>query len=155
MNATHHDEIIQQLKDGGFRVTRLRSAVVRELDQAKQPLTAAQLMARLASNGLTPHKTSVYREINFMIEQAIVTRLTFGERQDRFELAAMAHHHHAVCERCGEIEDIDCSSGIRKIEEKLQTRDFQVRFHMVEFIGLCKKCRCGPVPDLDEAQGAR
>lgn len=142
-NGSHQDGIIQKLKSGGFRITRLRNAVVRELDQAAKPLTAAQLLDRLAASGLNPHKTSIYREINFMINHDIVTRLTFGDRQDRFELAALAHHHHAVCEQCGEIEDIDCSSGIRKIEEKLLTRDFQVRFHMVEFIGLCKKCRCG------------
>lgn len=141
MGVGHHENIIRSLKEGGFRVTPLRSAMVRELDQAGKPLSAAQLMERLERSGLRPHKTSIYREIGFLIKQGVVKRLTFGERQDRFELAAMEHHHHAVCERCGEIEDIDCSSGIRKIEEKLYERQFQVRFHMVEFIGLCRRCQ--------------
>ncbi|MBI4733738.1 MAG: transcriptional repressor, partial [Rubrobacteridae bacterium] len=68
--------------------------------------------------------------------------ITFGDKQDRFELAAIEHHHHAVCERCGDIEDVDCFEGMRLIERQLKAIDFKVNAHMIEFFGLCKKCRC-------------
>ncbi len=141
MSMGYYDELIRDLKDRGFRLTKLRKAVLKELDFARKPLSAAEIIEQLKKHGLEPHKTSIYREITFMLEQGIITKITFGERQDRFELAAIEHHHHAVCQSCGEIEDIDCSEGIREIEKMLHAQDFKVNFHLVEFIGLCKNCR--------------
>jgi Fe2+ or Zn2+ uptake regulation protein len=139
----YYDGLIGKLRDAGFRLTTLRKAVLKELDLARKPLSAADIMDRLERQGLKPHKTSVYREINFLLKQQIIIKITFGEKQDLFELAEMKHHHHAACQSCGEIEDIDCSSGIKEIERKLSSRGFKVNFHLVEFIGLCRKCGQG------------
>jgi Fur family ferric uptake transcriptional regulator len=136
----YYDDLIKNLKDTGFRLTKLRKGILKELDSARKPLSAADIMDRLQEQGLIPHKTSVYREISFLLKQEIIIKITFGEKQDLFELADMKHHHHAACQRCGEIEDIDCSAGIREIEKKLDSRGFKVNFHLVEFIGLCRKC---------------
>lgn len=141
MNKTHYDDLISDLKSGGFRLTKVRKAIIKELDLAQKPLSAAELMARLEEHGLHPHKTSVYREIGFLLDRSIIQKLTFGERQDRFELTAFAHHHHAVCQRCGEIEDVGCGDEIRRIEAELKRKGFNVSTHLVEFFGLCEKCQ--------------
>jgi Fe2+ or Zn2+ uptake regulation protein len=137
----YYEQITKKLKASGFRLTKVRKAVLKELDEAQKPLSAADIMDRLAAkHGLRPHKTSIYREIKFLLEQELIIKITFGEKQDLFELADMEHHHHAACQACGDIEDIDCSEGIRKIEEKLGARGFHVNAHLVEFIGLCLEC---------------
>lgn len=132
--------IIQQLKDGGHRLTAVRRNIIEALDASRKPVSVGELTDMLKLKGLSPHKTSIYRELNFMIKEDLVIKITFGEKQSRFELAAMEHHHHAVCEQCGAIEDIDCSGGIRDIEKKLGVQNFKVSSHLVEFIGLCEKC---------------
>lgn len=141
MSKSYYNELIEELKNKGFRLTKVRKALIEELDIAKKPLSANELIELLNDRGLQPHKTSVYRELGFMLEQGIIKKLTFGERQDRFELAAMEHHHHAICENCGEIEDINCVAGIREIEERLREQNFEVSDHLIEFFGLCKKCK--------------
>lgn len=140
----YSEKIIQHLKDGGHRLTKVRRSIIDELDTSRKPLSVPELKKLLESKGLKPHKTSIYRELKFMIDEGLVINITFGDKQRRFELAALKHHHHAVCEQCGAIEDIDCSSGIREIEKKLSGRDFQVNSHLVEFMGLCKKCQLCP-----------
>ena len=135
------EDILDGLRRQGFRITGLRRAVLAYLAEARKPLAAADIMRRLSGEGLSPHKTSIYRELDFLIGRGLINRVNFGERQDRFELSALEHHHHAVCERCGDVADVDCSSGIRKIEETLRSQQFTVRFHMLEFIGLCHKCQ--------------
>lgn len=141
MSKSYYNELIEELKSKGFRLTKVRKALIEELDIARKPLSANELIELLNDRGLQPHKTSVYRELGFMLEQGIIKKLTFGERQDRFELAAMEHHHHAICENCGEIEDINCVAGIREIEERLREQNFEVSNHLIEFFGLCKKCK--------------
>lgn len=141
MNKSYYDDIINQLKDQGFRLTKVRKAIIEILDNAQKPLSAGDIIALLGESGLEPHRTSIYRELNFMLDQRIVNRLTFGERQDRFELLAMEHHHHAICQNCGDVEDIACGEGIRQIEEMLNKQQFKVSSHLIEFFGLCKSCQ--------------
>lgn len=141
MGITFYEDLINDLKSGGFRLTKVRKALIKELDLAQKPLSAAELMSRLEGHGLHPHKTSIYREIGFLLDRGIIKKLTFGERQDRFELTAIAHHHHAVCERCGEVEDVGCGDEIRRIEMELKQKGFSVNAHLVEFFGLCGKCQ--------------
>ncbi|MHB0977505.1 MAG: Fur family transcriptional regulator [Candidatus Aquicultorales bacterium] len=140
MDNSYYDDIISDLKSKGCRLTKLRKAIVFELDNVKKPIAAGELIELLEKRGLKPHKTSVYREIAFMLEQRLLNRLTFGERQDRFELSAHDHHHHAICRGCGSVDDIDCTDGIRQIEEMLGLERFKVSGHLIEFFGLCAAC---------------
>lgn len=141
MSYSYYDGIIKELKNKGFRLTKVRKAIIEVLDIAKKPLSASDIIVLLGECDLTPHKTSIYRELNFMLEQGVINRITFGERQDRFELLAMEHHHHAICQNCGDIEDVECGEEIRKIEQMLKNRNFKVSDHLIEFFGLCKKCQ--------------
>ncbi|HZD60664.1 MAG TPA: transcriptional repressor [Anaerolineae bacterium] len=143
MNRDCFDELIEELRGKGFRITKLRKAIIEELDLARKPLSAVEIADLLKDRRLEPHKTSIYRELGFMLEQGIINKLTFGEKQDRFEIAAMDHHHHAVCQNCGQVEDIECTKDIRKIEDALSAKDFKVDYHLIEFFGLCKNCRKG------------
>lgn len=139
MNSS--SQLLKELKEKGFRLTRVRKALVEEMDLARKPLSVAELKTLLGRRGLCPHKTSVYRALNTLLAEGIVKKISFGEVQSRYELAGMKHHHHAICEKCGEIEDVDCAAGISEIEKALQAQHFQVSCHSVEFFGLCKECR--------------
>jgi Fe2+ or Zn2+ uptake regulation protein len=141
MKTTYYEEIVHELKSKGFRLTRIRKAVIEELDLAKKPLTAAEIIILLEKHGLQPHKTSVYRELNFMLTEGLIIKITFGDKQDRFELSTLEHHHHAVCEKCGGVEDVDCLEGMRMIEKQLAAKNFKINAHMLEFFGLCDTCR--------------
>lgn len=136
----YRKKLLIDLKSKGFRPSGMRLAILEEMELAAKPLPVAELRAALRSRGMNPHKTSVYRALKFMMAEGLVRKVNFGEKQDRFELAAR-HHHHAVCERCGGIEDIDCSSGIMETVETLAARDFLVSRHLVEFIGVCRNCQ--------------
>lgn len=141
MKTSYYDELIKGLKNKGFRLTKIRKAIIEELDLAKKPLSASEIITLLGKHNLKPHKTSVYRELSFMLSEELIIKITFGEKQDRFELAAVEHHHHAVCEQCGDIEDIDCFEGMHLIERQLIALNFKLNAHMMEFFGLCEKCR--------------
>jgi len=133
--------IINELSDKNFRLTKLRKAIVRELNDSQKPQTAGEIIENLAIYGFQSHKTTIYRELTFLLNQNLVKKLNFGENQSRYELQALEHHHHAVCESCGQIKDIDCVEGTREIEKKLANLNFKVKNHLIEFFGLCDKCQ--------------
>lgn len=134
-------DLLQRVKDGGGRLTPLRKAMLLELASSDHLLSVNEMMKRLKGKGLAPHKTSVYREIDFFVEQGLVRRMTLGGREDRFEPAGTPHHHHAVCNGCGEIQHVDLEAHIIRMERQLTRRRFQASSHLVEFFGLCGDCR--------------
>lgn len=140
-NMSHVTTLIDQLRDKNFRITRLRKAVIEELGKSKKPLSAGEIIEYLKKQKIVVHKTSIYRELIFLMEHGVVKKITFGEKKDRFELIIM-HHHHAVCQKCGETEDLFyIEKKIKQMEQTLSEKQFKVKHHLVEFLGLCKKCQ--------------
>jgi Fe2+ or Zn2+ uptake regulation protein len=138
---SHIITLIDQLRDKNFRITRLRKTLIEELGKSKKPLSAGETIDHLKKMKIIVHKTSIYRELIFLIEQGVVRKITFGEKKDRFELTIM-HHHHAVCQRCGETEDLlHIEKKIKQMEQTLSKKQFKIERHLVEFLGLCKTCQ--------------
>src|SRR3989344_2130642 len=138
MNAL--PERIAQLRKQGFRLTKLRSALLGILAATDAPVSAAELTKKLSLSP-APHKTSVYRELEFFVAQAIVRAVDFNDGVRRFELCDRAHHHHLVCRLCKTVRDVELPETLfaqeKKIEKLFGFRDVE---HSLEFFGLCTRC---------------
>ncbi|MFA5031042.1 MAG: Fur family transcriptional regulator [Patescibacteria group bacterium] len=131
-----YQSIVESLQRKGFRITLIRSALIRVFSQSRMPLAVEAVL-----NKLKAHKVTVYREIDFLVQQNILQSVAFGDRKKRFELASRPHHHHAVCVKCNRIEDVmldgDLQKEIRIIEKN---KKFVITSHSLEFFGLCNNC---------------
>ncbi len=79
---------------------------------------------------------TVYRTLDLLNALGIVRRLDLGDGA-RFELAE-DHHHHMICESCGDISEFDeCPLDLAR----LPVARFEVRSHSVEVYGRCAACR--------------
>ncbi len=83
---------------------------------------------------------TVYRNLNILVEQGKVRRITFGSTFDRFD-ANIKPHYHFICVGCGAIIDLDMPVKEELEDEVEKLTGFQVRYHTVEFYGLCDKCK--------------
>lgn len=115
--------------------------MIGELGTSKKLLSAGEMIEVLKKRKLAFHKTSIYRELDFLIEQGMVKKVNLGDKEDRFEFALMPHHHHAVCHKCGDIQHIDLEEEVRKMEHRLIRQQFKAERHLVEFFGLCRNCQ--------------
>lgn len=136
------ENILENLREKGFRLTRVRKALIEIFETLKVPLSVPQLKILLQEQGLTPDKTTLYREISFLMEQNLVVGIELGEGKKRYESAQHGHHHHLVCLRCDNIEDIEVEADLKDEEKRiLKLKGFEVQHHALEFFGLCKRCR--------------
>ena len=130
---------IAQLKKQGFRLTKLRSAMLRVLTETARPMSAAELTEKLGLSP-TPHKTSLYRELDFFVAQAIVQAVDFNDGVRRFEMRDR-HHHHLICRLCKTVRDVELPETLflqeKKIAKLFGFRDVE---HSLEFFGLCTRC---------------
>lgn len=89
----------------GGRITRTRVAVIEALQTGQHPLSHDEIGAALNAAGIAHDRVTLYRALDWLVEQGIAQRIAGGERAWRFELQSGGDHRHAHfhCDRCGQI----------------------------------------------------
>ncbi len=133
---------IVDLRSQGYRITEARRALLDAFSERKEPLSAADLLSQLARRGCTVNKTTVYREVGFLLEKEYIHEVSLRGKEKRYELTSAGHHHHLVCLKCEVVEDIPLENELVATEKTIQGRTgFQIQSHALEFFGLCVACQ--------------
>ena len=121
---------IGRMRGRGYKATPQRVAVLRALAE-EQHQSLEEIRVRCPEVGLV----TVYRALGGL---GIVRRLDLGDGA-RYELAR-DHHHHMICESCGDISEFDeCPLDPELLPPK--SADFEIRAHSLEVYGRCGACR--------------
>ena len=139
------DAIPRLLARRGYRITAPRRAVLDALATTREPRTVAQLHRALG--GERVNLVSVYRTVKLLCDVGLVRATDAAQGQRRYELAEpfMAHHHHLICRRCTQIEDLDGCLLEEDVLARLgrrvrQSHRFRVTDHELRFFGICRRC---------------
>ena len=134
--------IVDQLKHKGFRTTKIRTSIINFFLDAKLPLSASDLLDFFENDKTTVNKTTVYRELEFLVKNNVIKEIEFGDRKKRYELDTGDHHHHLICLNCNKVQEIELESDLTSEEKKIEKeKDFQIVNHSLEFFGYCKNCQ--------------
>ena len=127
----------------GRRSSTIRATLLDIFSSVLKPLSVAELLNLLGKKGKLVNKTTVYREIQFLLSQGIITAVLLDETHTKYELQT-THHHHLVCKGCGSIEEVEMKeieAMFPIIEKKFkQKKKFTSIIHTLEFFGFCQKC---------------
>ena len=141
------DHILTTLKARGERLTPARRLIIELFVQQDAPVSADDIRAALTKKKVTVNKTTVYRELEFLLTAGFIRPVYLNDQRKYYELALVdnEHHHHVVCRDCGRVEDIEVE-GVEKLlaplEKKLAKKiKFADIRHSLEFFGWCGKCR--------------
>jgi len=130
------------LMQSGHRMTAVRREIITLLAESDAPLNKPEIAARLRSRGLQPDRTTIYREMNFLIANAEVETVELGRGELRYELKDAFHHHHLVCTKCEKVVCYPLNDELTAVEQEIsRLADFKVTGHTLEFFGLCGQCR--------------
>ena len=123
------------------RSTRQRTAILEALREADTFLSAQGLYDALRDKGLKVGLTTVYRNLQLMIEMddLDVVRREDGELIYRL-CAADEHHHHLVCRRCGYAVELANDQLESWTEALAKKHRFSHVTHDLELFGLCADC---------------
>lgn len=134
---------IDALKKAGHRMTAARTAIVDIVLSAGTPLSAQDVSAALAKRAVSANVTTVYRELEFLRERGICAPVTLADGVQRYESAALGHHHHLVCVGCNAIKDVELPhEELHAAEKRIErSHGFTIVRHALEFYGRCGKCR--------------
>jgi Fur family ferric uptake transcriptional regulator len=131
-------KLTNTLKTAHFSATKPRVAVFTEL--AKHgPLSPGALAHHLQS---TIDRATVYRTVELYEKLGIVNRIWHGFKH-QIELSEIftPHHHHALCQNCGQTIDIASPELEATLSRLAKARHFLALSHSVELLGYCQKCQ--------------
>jgi Fe2+ or Zn2+ uptake regulation protein len=131
------EAIKQCLEGSGLRFTSQRYAVMAFLMKHKSHPTAAEIFE--AVNRVDPRssRATTYNNLRDLVEAGLVREVAVEGRAARFDAKGLRHHHF-ICDRCGNVEDIEWYEVPRPASRSLGKR--VLRECELIFRGLCTKC---------------
>lgn len=130
-----------ELRQVSLKATPARLAILRLLEKTNTPLDIMAINDYLKRHDVSTDPATIFRIMHSFTDKGLAKQVNFNEGKTRYELSAKEDHHHLLCERCGNIEDIsDCAIG--DLEQDIQKKKgFAVTSHALEFFGICKQCQ--------------
>lgn len=129
-------------EERGARLTPVRRRVLELVWRGHRPRGAYDILEDLAAEGRRAAPLTVYRALDFLVEQGLVHRL---ESMNAFIGCIDPGARHAtqflVCRRCGTATEISDPEVSRAIESAAARTGFAVERPMVEVQGTCPLCR--------------
>jgi Fur family peroxide stress response transcriptional regulator len=131
------EAIKQSLEGCGLRCTPQRYAVMAFLMGCHRHPTAAEIFE--AVNRMDPRssRATTYNNLRDLVKAGLVREVAVEGRAARFDAKGMRHHHF-ICDRCGNVEDIKWYKVPRPAASSLGKR--VVRECELIFRGLCPQC---------------
>ncbi len=131
------EAIRQSFEDSGLRCTPQRYAVMAFLMEHTEHPTAAEIFK--AVNRVDPRssRATTYNNLRDMVRAGLVREVAVEGRAARFDAKGMRHHHF-ICDRCGNVEDMEWYDVTRPALGSLGKRI--LRECELIFRGLCTKC---------------
>jgi Fur family transcriptional regulator, peroxide stress response regulator len=131
------EAIKRSLEGSGLRCTAQRYAVMGFLMDHKGHPTAAEIFE--AVNRVDPRssRATTYNNLRDLVKAGLVREVAVEGRAGRFDLQGMRHHHF-ICDRCGNVEDMEWYDVPKPASRSLGKRI--VRECQLILRGLCPKC---------------
>ncbi|MDB5641601.1 MAG: Fur family transcriptional regulator [Hyphomicrobiales bacterium] len=128
---------------GHIKLTAARQLVLDKLCAAARPVGAYEMIDMLAdATGKRPAPVSVYRALDFLLENGLVHRLA-----SRNAFMACAHQHgrsapvaFLICDTCGRVTEATSPEVDAGLGHLARDAGFVAQHQVVEITGRCKDC---------------
>lgn len=121
--------------------TKPREQISAILQREQRYLTAAQIYELLRRGRMRASLSTVYRTLDLLTSMREASARVDERGETTYVSCALSHHHHAVCRRCGKVQDVPCEA-VDSVSEALRRRHgFELDEHEMEFFGTCAACR--------------
>jgi Fur family zinc uptake transcriptional regulator len=130
----------------GAKLTALRRLVLGHILEAEAPAGAYDLLERLRASRGPSAPPTVYRALDFLLEQGLVHRV---ERLSAF-IACIEDHGHdhgaqfLICGQCRKVTEIEDRNVDHALRRAAAQAGFSLTGATVEAVGTCADCAVSP-----------
>ncbi len=134
-------DLLERLRERGWRVTAQRRVVAEVLDGDHVHLTADEVHARAVARLPEISRATVYNTLGEMVTLGEVMEVATDGRAKRYDPNAHHAHQHLICSGCGAIRDVHpLGDPVAELPAD-QRFGFSVWGAEVTYRGLCPNCQ--------------
>ncbi|MFH0242443.1 Fur family transcriptional regulator [Streptomyces sp. HK10] len=133
-------DLLQRLRDRGWRLTAQRRVVAEVLDGEHVHYTADEVHARATAKLPEISRATVYNTLGELVSIGEVVEVSTDGRAKRYDPNAHHSHQHLVCSRCGVIRDVRPSGDPLALLPERERYGFTLDEATVTYRGLCPSC---------------
>jgi Fur family transcriptional regulator, zinc uptake regulator len=127
------------------RLTPLRRRVLEQIWQSHEAIKAYDLLRQLSSADHTVKPPTVYRALDFLLEQGLIHRIESLNGFVGCDRPQKAHQSQLfICRDCGQVSECGDESVRRALDREAARQGFQAEERIVEVRGLCARCQDRP-----------
>ncbi len=142
MSAAENQELKQVLHEHELKATSQRIALLKLLEGTQEHFDAEEIYLELRERQKNVSRATVYRSLEALVDQAMVSKLDFGDGRMRYERSKGEdeHHDHLICEQCGKvIEFFNLEMEAQQLAV-CEEHDFTPSTHTMHIFGTCSDC---------------
>ncbi len=123
-----------------YKRSRQREEILNILKGTDSHPTASWIYDELKKDFHNLSMGTVYRNVNILLDQNLITRIESGSSFDRFD-GNVEPHYHFFCRECDAIYDmpIKLMEGLNK--QANLSANHHVEEHRINFYGICENCK--------------
>ncbi|MEU7207775.1 Fur family transcriptional regulator [Streptomyces sp. NPDC044989] len=133
-------DLLERLRERGWRLTAQRRVVAEVLDGDHVHLTADEVHARAARRLPEISRATVYNTLRELVHRGEVLEVSTDGRAKRYDPNAHRPHHHLLCSRCGSMRDVRPTGDPLRDLPPSQSFGFTVSEVEVTYRGICPDC---------------
>jgi Fe2+ or Zn2+ uptake regulation protein len=132
------DDLIELLHARGQRVTSQRLLILRELRRRSQHATAEEIHRAVHHELPGTATPTIYATLDLFVELGLARRIETGTAA--LYDARLEPHQHAICRRCGRVQDIDGRMNANPLLRSAGAKGFHADSAELIISGLCHEC---------------
>lgn len=138
-----YEKALSTLRENNIRITPQRQIILKYLINNDNHPSVETIYEALKKEFSNLSIATIYNSLQLFEKLDIIIALPAEDGGIRYDFFGSPHFH-AICENCGEIEDIEFPN-YKKLEKQLakaamQQAGFQTSKTHIEVFGLCKDC---------------
>ena len=126
-------------KQSNLRMTRQRKVILEELCKVNTHPSADELYEMVRKRLPRISLGTVYRNLEILSESGNIQKLEPGCSLKRFD-GNPCEHCHIRCVSCDRVADAPMTPDLEIDLEQVNSTDFKIIGHRLEFLGLCPQC---------------
>lgn len=134
------DDVLFNIRQQGGRITKVRMSILEAFFQNKCLVSQEYIVSYLESKQLQPNPSTIFRELQFLLENKIINKSTIG-KVHYYELNSAHQHYHFICSECQGITPLHLHNPLAKVMLEIEAKhSVQINQHSIDFSGLCRRC---------------
>lgn len=131
----------EKLRSSGHHLTPQRLMILDILVRSDAHISAEEIYQQVRARHPRLHISSIYRTLEALKKLGLVTETDLRDGKLRYHLQEKGGHHHLICEKCGQVLELD-ESILSPLKAALHRKyRFRADLRHLAIFGRCARCQ--------------